>query len=96
MIQLKDSSVVGIIIDIRKAQKNYEYDVLNTENNLIKSVTAARITRTLNDSKVQTFKKGDQVSLTKMDNKQVRTNIILIIDRVWVKVYVKKEVVGRK
>ena len=85
MIQLKDTSI-GIIIDIRKAQKNYEYDVLNAENNLVKSVTAARITRTLNDTKdnkFQSFKKGDQVSLTKMDNKQVRTNYLTMI---WVKV----------
>ena len=78
MIQLKDSSVVGIIIDIRKAQKNYEYDVLNTENNLIKSVTAANM-RSLNDSKHQSFKKGDQVYSAKTEsfnnnnnNKQVR------------------------
>ncbi|RIA97284.1 hypothetical protein C1645_752485 [Glomus cerebriforme] len=67
LVQLKDSSV-GIIIDIRKAQKNYEYDVLNTENSLIKSVTAARITRTLIDTKLPAFKKGDQVSMTKSES----------------------------
>ncbi|CAG8594677.1 6610_t:CDS:10 [Funneliformis mosseae] len=66
LVQLKDSSV-GIIIDIRKAQKNYEYDVLNSENNLVKSVTTASITRSLHDAKSQTFKKGDQVVTNKME-----------------------------
>ncbi|CAI2174350.1 8488_t:CDS:10 [Funneliformis geosporum] len=72
LVQLKDSSV-GIIIDIRKAQKNYEYDVLNSENNLVKSVTASGITRSLHDIKSQTFKKGDQVVTSKMEgiNKQL-------------------------
>lgn len=53
--------------------------MLNTENNLIKNVTSARIKRTLIDTKSQAFKKSDQVTTTKFEsinNKQVRKEII--------------------
>jgi hypothetical protein len=36
--------------------------------NLIENVTAARIKRTLIDTKSQAFKKGDQVTTTKLES----------------------------
>ncbi|CAB4395100.1 hypothetical protein RhiirA5_414083 [Rhizophagus irregularis] len=82
LILLKDSSI-GIIIDIRKAQKNYEYDVLNTENNLIKNVTSARIKRTLIDTKSQAFKKSDQVTTTKFESINNKQQSIYEVFRIY-------------
>ncbi len=65
------------MVQLKKEKKNYEYDVLNSENNLVKSVKASNITRSLNDTKLQAFKRGDQVVNTSKNesiNKQVRKN----------------------
>ncbi|GET04306.1 transcription elongation factor SPT5 [Rhizophagus clarus] len=80
---IKKYSSVGIIIDIRKAQKNYEYDVLNTENSLIKNVTAARIDKTLIDTKSQAFKKSDQVTTTKLESINNKQQSIYEVFRIY-------------